>query len=168
MSAKLTFINTSYEQPNTWHRTVLHALLYNLWNHNTCFYAIIWNRILCYLKQKWSPNWLIYRRWTNYKLPLFTHIFGAFYHAPGKAWACSDVGEVALKDTRKIDRYKPKTKRYSDVMWVSWRLRSLATRLFFQWLMQSFHTGNINGQHYCPFLGKLAVMDSPHKGSIMG
>ena len=57
----------------------------------------------------------------------------------------------------------------SNVTWMSWHLKSLATQLFVQQLFQLNNKGNLKALHYWPFEWWIHqwLVDSPHKGPVM-
>ena len=65
-------------------------------------------------------------------------------------------------------RWLPYTLNGSDVTWASWLLKSLATKMFFQQLVQAYGKENVEG-HYWPFVRGIhqSLVDSPHKGPVI-
>ena len=56
----------------------------------------------------------------------------------------------------------------SDVSWVWWHIKSLATYMFTHQLVQDIIKESIRAQHYCPLRGiQWWLVDSPHKGPVM-
>ena len=59
--------------------------------------------------------------------------------------------------------------QHSDIRWVSWHLKSLATRLLVQQLVKANNKETSTCLHYWPFVRgiHLSQVDSPHKGPVM-
>ena len=58
---------------------------------------------------------------------------------------------------------------YSDITWVPWHLKSLATWLYVDQLAQAGNKGNIKALYYWPFVKGIhhSLVDSLHKGPVM-